>query len=77
MAERIGQHGDPAIGRVLGRDLELGARRDSAFDGGVDVVDDDVGMDRRPVPAVAPWVATRADRARRLGQQVDRCRPAQ
>ena len=46
VAERIGQHGDPAIGRVLGRGLELGARRDGAFDGGIDVVDDDVGDGR-------------------------------
>ena len=41
MAEGIGQHGDPAIGRILGRGLELGARRDGAFDGGIDVVDSD------------------------------------
>ena len=56
MAERVGQHGDPAIGGVLGRGLEPGAGRDGALDGGIDVVDDDVGMDGCPVPAVAPGV---------------------
>ena len=76
MAERIGQHGDPSVGRVLGRGLELGAGRDSALDGGVDVVDDDVGMDGRPVPAVAPGVTAGADRAGILGQEIDRRRPA-
>ena len=51
MAERVGQHGDPSVGRVLGRRLELGARADGPPDGGVHVVHDDVGMNGRPVPA--------------------------
>ncbi len=75
MAEGIGQHGDPAIGRILGWGFEPGARRDGAFDGGVDVVDDDVGVDWRPVSAVAARIATGAHRAGILAQQVDRRRP--
>ena len=60
VAERIGQHGNPYVGRVLGRSLELCASADSALDGCVHIVHDDVGMNRRPVPAIAPQIAARA-----------------
>ena len=50
MAERIGQHGDAAVGRVPGGRYELPPGPHPAGDGGVDVVDRDVEMERRPVP---------------------------
>ena len=77
MAERVGEHGDSAIGGILGRCLQLGTRTDGPLDGGIHVIHDDIGMNRRPVPRVAPLVAARACGAGRFRQEIDRRRPSQ
>src|SRR3990172_11587656 len=51
MPERIGEQCHPAPGVLADRTLARRAGAVGALDGGVDVVDGEVEVDRRPVPA--------------------------
>ncbi len=57
MAERVGEHGQLSISRIAGLAFLDRAGGDGARDRGLHVLDDEVGMDRRPVPFVAADVA--------------------
>ena len=64
MAKRVGEHGNPFMGCVFGRSLELRACADSPLYGDVQIVRNNVGMNGRPMPAIALQIATRADSTR-------------
>ena len=67
MPERIGQHRDPSIRRIARGRLEHGTGAHRARDGGIDIVNDDVDMQRRPVPLVAAPVYLLTKQAGTLG----------
>jgi hypothetical protein len=76
VAERVGKHGDLAVGGGVDVVLKGGAGFERAGDGGCDVGDRDVEMHRGPVAIVGSGLRAGADGVRGLAQQIDRRRPA-
>ncbi len=72
MPERVGQHGDLAVGGGANAVFDDSPDLEGAGEGGLYVVDRDVQMHRRPMTVIGSELRAGADRTGLLAQQIDR-----